>query len=124
MGDAVIKQNQNCQECCTCAESKKKKEPKCGCVCKCFGLVRYNDWDFDYETQLPTHFEEGSIKILYRDRIRVFYGTVNQAHQAGYKDFSETVFSKKNGYVYSYTGLRGDAKRLYTSVIKGEEKRV
>lgn len=26
--------------------------------------------------------------------------------------------------MYSYTGLRGDSKRLYTSVIKGEEKRV
>lgn len=47
-----------------------------------------------------------------------------QANQAGYKEFSETVFSKKNGYVYSYTGLRGDAKRLYTSIKKGEEKRV
>mgnify|MGYP006086638209 CR=1 FL=1 len=54
----------------------------------------------------------------------MFYGTVAQANQAGYKEFSETVFSKKNGYVYSYTGLRGDAKRLYTAVTKGEEKRV
>lgn len=40
----------------------------------------------------------------------MFYGTVTQAKKAGYKDFSEHVFSKPNGFVYSYTGLRGDAK--------------
>ena len=107
---AVIKTNQNCTECCTCAESKKKKDPKCGCICKCFGYFTYKDWDFDYENQVPKHFKEGSIKILYRDKIRVFYGTVNEALKDGYKDFSEHVFSRKNGFVYSYTGLRGDAK--------------
>lgn len=73
---------------------------------------------------MPSHFEDASIKILYRDRIRVFYGTVNQANNDGYKDFSEQVFSRKNGFVYSYTGLRGDAKRLYQRVTKGTEKRV
>ena len=76
MGDAVFKTNPNCTECCTCPDSKKKKEqPKCACICKCFGYFNYKDWDFDYET-VPKHFEEGSIKILYRDKIRVFYGTV------------------------------------------------
>ena len=54
----------------------------------------------------------------------MFYGTVKQAEQAGYKEFSETIFSNKNGYVYSYTGLRGDAKNLYTSIVNGKEKRV
>jgi hypothetical protein len=34
------------------------------------------------------------------------------------------LFSNKNGYLYSFTGLRGDAKRLYKSIQKGEEKRV
>lgn len=69
-------------------------------------------------------FQEGNIKILYRDKIRVFYGTVNQAKQAGYTEFSEQIFKNPQGFVYSYTGLRGDAKRLYNSIKKGTEKRV
>lgn len=34
------------------------------------------------------------------------------------------MYSRKDGYVYSYTGLRGDAKRLYYRVTTGAEKRV
>ena len=47
--EAMIKSNANCFECCTCSEAKKKKEPKCGCICKCFGFFQYKDWEFDYE---------------------------------------------------------------------------
>ena len=64
-------------------------------------------------------FEEASIKIIYRDRIRVFYDTVQQAKQDGYTDFNERHYSKKDGYVYSYTGLRGNAKTLYKRVMSG-----
>ena len=49
---------------------------------------------------------------------------MTQAKNDGYTEFSEQIFSNKNGFVYSYTGLRGDAKRLYRQVVKGEEKRV
>jgi hypothetical protein len=34
------------------------------------------------------------------------------------------VFSNKNGYLYSFTGLRGDAKTLYKQIKEGKEKRV
>ena len=34
------------------------------------------------------------------------------------------MFSNPRGFVYSYTGLRGDAKRMYSKIISGEEKRV
>jgi hypothetical protein len=34
------------------------------------------------------------------------------------------VFSNKNGYLYSFTGLRGDAKTLYKAIKEGREKRV
>jgi hypothetical protein len=73
---------------------------------------------------LPDHFDEGNIKILYRDRIKVFYSKVKDAEFDGYTDFKALSFSNKNGFLYSFTGLRGDAKKLYKSVMKGEEKRV
>jgi len=41
----------------------------------------------------------------------------------GYHEFKEEDF-KKDGYLYSFTGLRGDAKDLYLRVMRGEERRV
>jgi len=73
---------------------------------------------------LLDHIENGSIKILYRDRIKVFYSQVKNAEFDGYTDFKALNFSNKNGYLYSFTGLRGDAKKLYKSIMKGDEKRV
>ena len=73
---------------------------------------------------LPKHFAEANIKILYRDKIRVFYPTVTQAKQDGYTEFDEHLFSRKDGYLYSYTGLRGNAKTLYKRIITGQEKRI
>ena len=64
----------------------------------------YKDWDFDYSL-LPKHFRDSNIQILYRDKIRVFYPTVAAAKADGYKNFDERLFSKKDGYLYSYTGL-------------------
>ena len=70
------------------------------------------------------HLEIGSIKIIYRDKIKVFYSKVKNAEFDGFTDFKQVCFSNKNGYLYSFTGLRGDAKSLYKSVMKGDEKRV
>ena len=67
--------------------------------------------DYDYD-QLP-FFSEGNIKILYRDQIKVFYPRVREAEAQGYDEYNPRVFSNKNGYLYSFTGLRGDAKKLY-----------
>ncbi len=41
---------------------------------------------------MPTHLKVGNIKILYRDKIRVFYGTVNQAKNDGYNEFNDNIF--------------------------------
>lgn len=54
----------------------------------------------------------------------MFYSQVKNAEFDGYTDFKALNFSNKNGYLYSFTGLRGDAKKLYKSIIKGDEKRV
>ncbi len=59
---------------------------------------------------------------MHRDAIRVFYKNPELARKDGYK-FEDGMFSEK-GYVYPYTGLRGDAKHLYGEVSKGKEKRV
>ena len=51
-----------------------------------------------------------------------------KAHEAIAKDY--TVFNeqekskRKDGLVYSFSGLRGDAKQLYFDVKEGREKRV
>jgi hypothetical protein len=69
-------------------------------------------------------FGEGDIKILYRDQIRVFYSKVKFAQEDGYNEYKQTVFSNKNGFLYSFTGLRGDARNLYKKIKAGTEKRV
>jgi len=75
--------------------------------------------------QLP-EFCAGDIKILYRDRFRVFFKTAKEAQAAGYFEFDmeERKDLKEESYVYAFTGLRGDAKQLYLQVKNGDEQRV
>ena len=121
---AKLKALQNCRDCCICHIAKKPgSRAPCQCQCRCFGFFQFQRWNFD-PALLDNCLGEGSIKILYRDRIRVFYSTVQQARLDGYTDFSEKFFSRKDGYLYSYTGLRGNAKSLYKRVINGQEKRI
>jgi hypothetical protein len=93
-----MKANENCSDCCSCPKSKKKKDQsdaaaKCNCQCKCFGYFSYKDWEIDYDNDLPKHFEPGSVKILYRDKIRVFYSTVKAAKEDNYCQYNENVFT-------------------------------
>ena len=69
-------------------------------------------------------FGTNDITILYRDRIRVFYSRVQNAKTEGYTDFKQLNFSNKNGFLYSFTGLRGDSKKMYKAIQRGDEKRV
>ena len=63
----------DCQFCCVCP-----RIAACECPCNCLGSeFEYTDFDFDYN-ELP-QFEEGNIKILYRDKIRVFYDSCREA---------------------------------------------
>ena len=55
----------------------------CTCVCKCFGYFKYDEWpnldmEGDDKLVLP-EFGPGDIKILYRDRIKVFFKTTKAA---------------------------------------------
>ena len=94
-------------------------------MCKCFGYFKYDEWPSEETLELPD-FAEGDIKILYRDRIKVFFKKAKAAEEVGYIDFDteERAKKKKDGYLYSFTGLRGDAKSLYLDVINGIERRV
>jgi hypothetical protein len=128
---APIKSITGCTECCTSQSKGGDKCPggaNCQCQCKCYGWFQFRDWEYDHATEGIEHDllkEEGAyIKILYRDRIKVFYSRVKDAEFDGYTDFKPLSFSNKNGFLYSFTGLRGDAKRLYKRIMKGEEKRV
>lgn len=104
-------------------QQKTSPNLKCECSCICFGFFNYDEWNFDYEGLIPD-YEDYAIEILYRDHIRVFYNKVSDAVQDGYTEFASDKFKKKDGYLYSFTGLRGDAKELYLKIQRGQEKRV
>jgi hypothetical protein len=88
-------------DCCKCANNK-----FCKCECSCFGVFTHSPWRAQNLTNV-------NIKILYRENIKVFYPTVTAAKNDGYTEFNPKVFTKQNGYVYSFSGLRGNAKTLY-----------
>ena len=54
----------------------------------------------------------------------MFFKTSADAQKAHYHDYEKEKYRQKDGYVYSFTGLRGDAKNLYLRVKSGAEKRV
>lgn len=56
---------------------------------------------------------------MYRDNIKIFYKKVLDAENDGYTNYNKSDFSNSNGYLYSFTGLRGDAKNLYQSIVSG-----
>jgi len=83
-------------------------------VCKCFGYFRYQNWPDNIK--LPKNIR---VKILYRDKIRIFFKNTAEAQDFGYTDYD--VHREKDGYIYSFTGLRGDAKSLYKKIVSGDE---
>jgi len=66
--------------------------------------------------------DEGSIKILYRNKVKVYFSSVKEAKKHNYTSYNPRVYHKPEGFIYGYTGLRGDAKDLYMALDK--EKRV
>lgn len=103
-----IYQNKNCTNC----------EGECICLASKFTGP---DFDFNPETDLP---KDLNIQILYRDRIRVYYNSVQQAIEDDYTVFHKEWFTKRTGLLYGFTGLRGDAKDLYLNIVKNKETRV
>lgn len=71
------------------------------------------DYSADVPGQIKDYLKDGDIKILYRDKIRVFFDTVSDAKKHEYYDFNKKDFPKDSCILYGYTGLRGDAKKMY-----------
>jgi hypothetical protein len=80
-------------------------------LCKCLSTFSYGDWSTIEQANLP-QFRHGvdEVVILYRDRIRVYYKNIEKAEADGYDELDRDKFGKANGYIYAFTGLRGDAK--------------
>lgn len=87
--------------------------------CFCFGSVNDKNWNIE-----TSKLKEFDIQILYRDFIKVFYSNEEEAENNQYKLFNRKEALNKQGKVYPFIGLRGDAKELYHNIMKGEEKRV
>ena len=94
---------------------------KCkSCICKCFGFFSFEDWkvqsefkDFNESKPLDFNNDFEKVTILHREDIKVFYKKVADAEMDGYTNYSKADFGNENGYLYSFTGLRGNAKELY-----------
>jgi hypothetical protein len=90
-------------------------------LCFCYGEVKDRNWSFngkDFDTN------ELEITILYRDHIRVYYPSEEDALQDNYNLYNPKEALNKQGKVYPFVGIRGDAKELYIKIIKNDEKRV
>ena len=56
--------------------------------------------------EAPERFAAGSITVLHRSKLRLFYRSVNEAHDAGYRDFDERDICPVSGFVNRLGGLR------------------
>ncbi len=66
----------------------------------------------------------GSIEIVRRSNVRLFYESVAEAHADHYKFDPVQDVCPKTGRVYRYSGLREDAKTLYKAIVAQQEPRV
>lgn len=64
------------------------------------------------------------IQILFREHIRVYYPSEQDALDDNYTVYNKKEAINKQGKIYPFIGIRGDAKELYRKIIKGEEKRI
>ena len=66
-------------------------------------------------------FNSGSICIVHRSPVLVFYNSRKDAEIDGYSDFRQLC---KHGQVHPFGGIRGDAKQLFRQIKLGKEIRV
>lgn len=66
-------------------------------------------------------FASGSVCILHRSPVPVFYNTKKEAELDGYSDFKHM---NSMGQIHPFGGIRGDAKALYRQIRTMKEQRV
>ena len=89
----------------------------------CFGKIVDRNWHKVKSLELKDH-EKIEISILYKDHIKVYYSSEKEALNDGYNIYNPKEAVNKNGNVYPFIGIRGDAKALYRSIVKNKESRV
>jgi hypothetical protein len=99
-------------------EFKNKQCNNCIIECICFGAIKDKNWG---ELELK---EDVEVFILYKDLIRVYYTNEEEAKEDNYTIYNRPEALNKQGKVYPFIGIRGDAKMLYKKIMDGEEKRV
>lgn len=92
----------------------------------CYGAVNEKNWSIGFinTAKYKSLFNDAEIEIIYRDHIRVYYQSEHAALNDGYNVYDPKKAVNKNGNVYPFIGIRGDAKDLYRKIIQGGEKRV
>jgi IS1 family transposase len=98
----------------TCYSCRKCSKQFC-----CFGEVKNRNWRF---TKMP--LDDIEIEILYKDHVKVYYHSEKDAQNDGYNVYDPKKACNKNGNIYPFIGIRGDAKELYRRIVHGSEKRV
>ena len=63
------------------------------------------------------NFSENGIKILYRTRPKVYFGTPEEARQAGYHSFDSRDICSKTGRLFRLAGMRFDGRELLMQVL-------
>jgi len=58
-------------------------------------------------------FEDGSVVLLHRSRLRIFYRTPQEALEDGYGEFTDDDICPRTGRVHRLGGLRGDGRALW-----------
>ena len=64
----------------------------------------------------PEMFSAGSIRLLHRGRLQIFYPSAEEALMDGYKDFTADDICPVTRRVFRLGGLRGDGRQLWRSV--------
>jgi hypothetical protein len=113
--DYEMKKEENCDKC--------HLERNTFNDCICYGRVNDRNWSIDETEDLKNH-QDIEIMILYRDHIRVYYPNEEEAASENYTNYNPREACNKQGRVYPFIGIRGDAKDLYNKILHNEESRV
>ena len=87
----------------------------------CFGKVNDRNWNKIKNLDINDKIE---VTILYKSHIKVYYSNEKEALNDGYNVYNPKDAVNKNGNVYPFVGIRGDAKELYRNIVKNKEPRV
>ena len=63
------------------------------------------------------NFSDNGIKILYRTRPKVYFGSPEEARQAGYHSFDTRDICPKTGRLFRLAGMRFDGRELLMKVL-------